>query len=444
MIRRHASFAPVAVLLAALVASCSSGGEDSPSAPVGGGPGGGGSTGGGNNGGGNNGGGNNGGGTGTTAATLGSLTLDGRGLATLDSNVDPLYSDVFGKYAPVESSSGRIHVLATSGVSDLKLLRARNVLAHGLAPVAGTAEGNTKTDVAAAMVASTAVLAIFQNEAEADLAIPANTAFFDAHTNSAAVLFADEITPEGTDEYMRASPAIDRTFGTAARLILETGLAAARPAYASELDTIAQSLSTAGVFTHSSGDASTTFLALAMDVHAGVFGHDPDGDGVARFDGATLAAATREDLALTDPAAFAWIESFFSPHHDFQVDLPDTFSGTFDCLLRTSNPYSSRAQHLRRISLSGNGGGELLGAPFDLVLTGNDGNNNLKGRRGYDVIDGGAGFDTAVYSFPYANYDVRFESGGVVIVEDVHGGHEQTDTLTNIERLQFSDQGFNL
>jgi ribulose bisphosphate carboxylase small subunit len=38
---------------------------------------------------------------------------------------------------------------------------------------------------------------------------------------------------------------------------------------------------------------------------------------------------------------------------------------------------------------------------------------------------------------------VRFENGHWV-VEDVFGGHEQTDTLMEIERIQFADMGWNL
>lgn len=420
MFRRHHS----ATALAALVAACSSGGDTTPADPGAERPG--------------------GGETGPTSVALEDLALDGRGLATLDASVDPVYSEAFALYAPVETGSGRIHVVASHGVTELELLRVRNVLAHGLEPVPGTSEGVTKSDVSAAMVDAGAVLAIFADETAAVVSNSANGAFFDAHGHSAVVLLADAIVVEGTEEYMRAAPAIDGTFGSAARLILKTGLASARPAYAGDLETHAQAAITSGVFTPPAGDPAAAYLALAMDVHAGVFGHDPDGDGTARSGDAALAATTREELALVDPVGCDWIEAFFSPHHDFQVDLPEAFDGTFDCLPRSWNPYSHRAQHLRRVRLTGTSGGEILGAPFDLVLDGDDGNNNLKGRRGYDRIDGGGGFDTAVYSFPYANYEVRFESDGVVIVEDVHGGHEQTDTLTNIERLQFSDRGINL
>jgi hypothetical protein len=157
----------------------------------------------------------------------------------------------------------------------------------------------------------------------------------------------------------------------------------------------------------------------------------------------TLQALDREDLAAALPQTDAWLNGFFASGHDFEAILPTSFTGNFDCLRRGSTPYSARSQHLRDIQMTGSNSGEIFAAPFDSKITGNSGNNNLKGRRGYDIVDGGDGFDTAVFSGPLADYTIEMLSDRI-IVEDVFGGHEQTDTLFNIERLQFTDGGFNL
>ncbi len=55
----------------------------------------------------------------------------------------------------------------------------------------------------------------------------------------------------------------------------------------------------------------------------------------------------------------------------------------------------------------------------------------------------GPDYDTAVYSGVRANYDVGVAFDGTVTVRDLFGtlaGNEGTDTLRNIERLQFADQ----
>lgn len=80
-------------------------------------------------------------------------------------------------------------------------------------------------------------------------------------------------------------------------------------------------------------------------------------------------------------------------------------------------------------------------------FTGNDtikaleGNDILKGEAGNDKLDGGSGIDTAVFSGTYKQYQVNLQSGSVV---DSVAGRDGTDTLTNIERLQFSDTTISL
>ncbi len=69
------------------------------------------------------------------------------------------------------------------------------------------------------------------------------------------------------------------------------------------------------------------------------------------------------------------------------------------------------------------------------VLTGNASNNTLTGLAGNDTLDGGAGIDTAIFTGNRASYaNVRTFSGFTV------SGPDGSDTLTSIERLQFSDK----
>ncbi|MBI3228687.1 MAG: DUF4214 domain-containing protein [Burkholderiales bacterium] len=66
------------------------------------------------------------------------------------------------------------------------------------------------------------------------------------------------------------------------------------------------------------------------------------------------------------------------------------------------------------------------------------GNDVLQGLAGNDVIDGGAGFDTALYGAARSNFSVS-KSGSNLIVADGSGALG-TDTLSNIERIKFSDK----
>ena len=94
---------------------------------------------------------------------------DGDDIVDLPASVDPFIRDLFARYTAVWSpNGGRIHLLAEAGVPDTKLRRARAILDQHLVNVSGTAQGANKADVADAMAAAGATLAIFQNASTAD------------------------------------------------------------------------------------------------------------------------------------------------------------------------------------------------------------------------------------------------------------------------------------
>ncbi len=72
------------------------------------------------------------------------------------------------------------------------------------------------------------------------------------------------------------------------------------------------------------------------------------------------------------------------------------------------------------------------------VLTSGTKNDVFGGYGGNDTIDGGAGIDTAVYSGNRASYAVTKTGTGFTVADN--SGAEGTDTLTNVERLQFADK----
>jgi hypothetical protein len=100
----------------------------------------------------------------------------------------------------------------------------------------------------------------------------------------------------------------------------------------------------------------------------------------------------------------------------------------------------------------------VLGSAYADVVIGNASANNLQtglgndvitGGAGNDIIDGGVGLDTAVWSLASSNYELTLTSSGTGGTSGngntatwqvkAKTGAEGTDTLTNIERLQFAD-----
>ena len=75
------------------------------------------------------------------------------------------------------------------------------------------------------------------------------------------------------------------------------------------------------------------------------------------------------------------------------------------------------------------------------TITGNTANNALKGGLGNDTIDGAAGTDTAVFSGAKAGYTITgLGTASITVVDNnIADGNDGTDTLSNIEFLEFSD-----
>ena len=87
----------------------------------------------------------------------------------------------------------------------------------------------------------------------------------------------------------------------------------------------------------------------------------------------------------------------------------------------------------------------VIGNASNNIISGNSGNNILSGGGGNDSLDGGAGADTAKYSGVSSGYRLSYNAG-VISVQDIDAanGNEGTDTLRQIETMQFFDMNIGL
>lgn len=79
--------------------------------------------------------------------------------------------------------------------------------------------------------------------------------------------------------------------------------------------------------------------------------------------------------------------------------------------------------------------------------TGNGRDNVITGNAANNVLNGGAGSDTAVYSGAASDYKIEYLRNGSFKITDTNlndGRNDGVDTLTGIEKLQFSDKSFAL
>jgi uncharacterized delta-60 repeat protein len=97
--------------------------------------------------------------------------------------------------------------------------------------------------------------------------------------------------------------------------------------------------------------------------------------------------------------------------------------------------YNFSASGASTQTLTGTAGADTLTGSADRdALNGLGGNDTLTGGAGNDSLDGGTGLDTAVYSARHAAYTLAHSASGYSL-----SGPDGTDSLLNIERLQFLD-----
>jgi hypothetical protein len=94
-------------------------------------------------------------------------------------------------------------------------------------------------------------------------------------------------------------------------------------------------------------------------------------------------------------------------------------------------------------SLSDQAGGSNAYTAFIQVralaagMAGGDGSDRIDGTSGDDQVDGGAGTDTFVVAGKRADFNLTRTTDGFIVADQT--GKQGTDTLTHVERIQFSD-----
>ena len=159
-------------------------------------------------------------------------------------------------------------------------------------------------------------------------------------------------------------------------------------------------------------------MISCIDVYYGLWAHQASGPSF----GNEYDPWTPENLKTLDPAGYALVEKFFPPYLDWTIRLDDSFSAseTFDLREDASKPYTLKSKFIKDVALTGDNHSHLRGNQLDNTLTGNRGEN------------------TVFFEGTFGEYTITKE-GGVTVVRDSVSGRDGTDTLENIELLQFMD-----
>ena len=361
-------------------------------------------------------------------------------IAPIPDNASSTLKNSFDRYTQVIASNGKpINMYAQKDISDLQIIQARNTLLFWLTDVPGSTYGTDKTAVANKMGENGAVLLLLNG--------------IDDGTNPAAnlngqPLYDGELVVPGSVAYINNDYENhrDATFEEILHMVHDTGIgvdgentqpgalpqfqaeirAATNNAIANNFQIWPKSAATdSGIKSwydelSQENSLSQEYLAAVIDSYYGLWGASQEGGMMGIY-----VAQTRDEISANDPMGAALMSQYFSPYLTYNAQLDPSFDGTFLMTFDAGTPYTHKSQYLLHATLTGSNNANL---------TGNNQDNHLGSNRGDNVIDGGAGNDTALYPRPARAYTVTHNDDGTITVMG-----DGTDTLINIEQIQFGD-----
>ncbi len=193
---------------------------------------------------------------------------------------------------------------------------------------------------------------------------------------------------------------------------------------ATDEDTVVQVTAGLGLLANDSDFDGGTLSIVAVNGNAFVFGTP-----ITLPSGARVTVNADGSYAYDPNGAFEGL-------NEGEADT-DSFTYTID------DGQGGQASATVTIDIAGRDDGPILGTPDEDTLDGTGGSDDIRalasddtinGSGGSDLIDGGPGHDAVVYDGERADYTQTLN--GTITVEKPGGG---TDTLTNVERIDFTD-----
>ena len=378
-----------------------------------------------------------------------------QGITALPENAGQQYKQHFCKYTKLSAPNGKpIHFYAQNKISNEQMVRARNILKFYLTDVPGSEYGADKSAVWNQMANNQATLIMF-NGSDGDIEVP---------EINGQTLFETENVVEGSAAYLVNEPR-DAAFEEILHLMHDTGIGVdfsgamkgVLPAYQAEIRAATNNAAPSslvaggkGIWASGSmfnswlaelkteGSLTQEYLAAVIDGYYGLAGKSS-----AEGFNDIYAPQTRAEIKTKDPMGWALMgegnnRKYFSEYVTYTGRIDPSYEGTFTLTFDANTKYTYKSQYLLDATLLGGKNTNLIGNDQNNHLTGNAGDNVLTGKSGNDVIDGGEGSDTAVFTGAASEYTVT-TSGSDIVVADTVADRDGTDTLKNIELIQYSD-----
>ncbi|QUM76010.1 hypothetical protein HWV00_07110 [Moritella sp. 24] len=361
---------------------------------------------------------------------------------TVPSEFGPVVTGLFNRYIAVKTpNDGTIHIFSQSGVSVAQLLKARNTLQFFLTDTMAM----NKDVIADSMANRNAALFIFDDEDAMEEVANNDDITSDPIFDNMQVLYGTEIFVEGDRNYLaESSNRRDATFEEVLHITQAQGIAPAMPKFQNIIAKETNLAIEGGVWNPTQnqlddwefeGDEITgyttshEYFATIVEAYYGMWEHKNTG-----MDG--YIANSRESQAEMDEKGLAIVHEFLPEYITTMMDIDASFAAgrTFHLSRDKDLPYTAKSQYLTSVRLTGTNDSNIVGNAQDNILMGNQGDNN---------IDGKAGRNTYKVNGLRADFDVEHHGDGYLIQDRVNA-RNGSDTLTNIQTIEFNDIKLNL
>lgn len=336
----------------------------------------------------------------------------------------------FDRYTKLDTpNGGAIHIIAQNEILTNQMVRARGILQHYLTDYPGSIYGEDKSAIANKMAENGAVLLLLNG--------------IDDGSNGGAELdgqplYYGEMQVEGHSWYTNQDyDHRDASFEEILHLVHDYGIGVdqgeqfigALPTYqadirAAQVNALSNKLwawqaDSQDWVTELTAENSLSqeYLASVVDTYYGLWGASTGEFGMW---GAYI-AKTRSDLEAKDPQGAAIMDKkFFHPYLTYNARIDESFNGDFSLAFNSNLSYSHHAQYLKDITLTGKNDSNIIVNQYDNNLTGN------------------TGINTVIFSGQSSQYQIE-KTEKMVTVQDLQDHRDGTNTLTEIEQLQFAD-----